>query len=173
MKRILLIICLSLLSSTLWAQDSFKSNNDKINTFFDTYRDCQDVTIIEIGSSMTNMLASVLQLSSDVDGDDVELLGSIKSMNIMVERQTGKGILYDDILELPKLCDGFDLITSINQSGEISNFYFATHDDDTKDKICEFLMLVRQKNQRVILYITGNFSVSDISSLSAIGDSLK
>ncbi len=98
MKRILLIICLSLLSSTLWAQDSFKSNNDKINTFFDTYRDCQDVTIIEIGSSMTNMLASVLQLSSDVDGDDVELLVSIKSMNIMVERQTGKGILYDDIL---------------------------------------------------------------------------
>lgn len=121
---------------------------------------------------MTNMLASVLQLSSDTDGDDVELLSSIKSMNIMVERQEGKGILYDDILELPKLCDGFDLITSINQSGEISNFYFATH-NDTKDKICEFLMLVRQKDQRVILYITGNFSVSDISSLSAIGDCLK
>ncbi|MFR9551116.1 MAG: DUF4252 domain-containing protein [Rikenellaceae bacterium] len=172
MKRILLIICLSLFSSTLWAQDSFKSNNDKINTFFDTYRDCQDITIIEIGSSMTNMLASVLQLSSDTDGDDVELLSSIKSMNIMVERQEGKGILYDDILELPKLCDGFDLITSINQSGEISNFYFVTH-NDTKDKICEFLMLVRQKDQRVILYITGNFSVSDISSLSAIGDCLK
>lgn len=160
---------MALLSNSLLAQNSFKENNATIEAFFEKYRDTQNITTIEIGPAMVKILAAGLVVSGESDKETMDLLTSIKSIDIMVESQEGKSHITGEMFALPMLCKGFELISSISQEGEVCRFYFASHDDSD---ICEFLMLVRQFDQRVLMYITGGFSVSDISALGAMGENI-
>ncbi|MFI3279166.1 MAG: DUF4252 domain-containing protein [Rikenellaceae bacterium] len=169
MKRILLIICMALFSNSILAQNSFKENNATIEAFFEKYRDTKNITTIEIGPAMVKILAAGMVISGEDDKEAMDLLRSIKSIDIMVENQEGMSHITGEMFELAKLCKGFELISSISQEGEVCRFYFASHDDSD---ICEFLMLVRQADQRVLMYITGGFSVSDISALGAMGGNI-
>ncbi len=158
-----------LLSFSASAQhiNTFEKNQHTINSFFDKYKEAEGVTRIKIGSAMTKLLA-VTQFEA---GDDAsaKLLRSIKSIDILVENSAQSGNIIGDMLSLPDECIDFEMITSINEGGETSNFYFAQHLDTPT---CEFLMLVQQSGQRVVLYITGEFSISDISALSSLSDGI-
>ncbi len=170
MKRILLIICCVALSSTAFAQGSFKENRKAIHSFFDQYDNNEDVTLIEIGPGMIRLMAgSVVKINDSDDKQTSTLIKSIKSIEIMVF-DSEAGMRSVDIFDLLEECQGFELITRIKSGADTNNFYFATHDDS---EMCEFLMLSDQSDQKVVLYITGNFSVSDISALSTLGEGMK
>ncbi|MFR9495689.1 MAG: DUF4252 domain-containing protein [Rikenellaceae bacterium] len=126
-----------------------------------------NITIIEIGSTMTKMMAvRLFEAGSD---ESAQLMRSIESIEIVAENSPGKSHITGEMFALPDKCQNYELITSIEKSGGITKFYFASH---PRSKNREFLMLMRSSEQRIVLYITGSFSISDISALSSLGSEI-
>ncbi len=142
---------------------SLEKNQQIIGEFIDSVRDKPNITTIEIGKTMTKMLA--VKLFENGDDESAKLLRSIDTINILVEASEGDSL--SAMFSLPIECEHFDLISSISKEGELTHFYFADH---PKSETCEFLMLVRTPSERIVLYITGQFSISDISALSSLGE---
>ncbi len=173
MKQLFLTISLILLSLSSYAQEDKETlskvahNRQTIEQFKDKHRDTERVTIIEIGSTMTKMMA--IKLFEAGNDESAKLMRSIESIDIVAENSPGKSHINDDMFTLPEECKGYELITSINRDGELTKFYFAEH---PRSKQRELLMLMRNFEQRVMLYITGSFSVSDISALSTLSQGI-
>ncbi len=167
MRTIILTISLLFLSIGASAQEgttNFEKNNQIINDFFGKYENLESTTRIEIGSAMIKLMA--ISLFEQNDDSSAKLLRSIKSIDILVEESYKSSTIGEAAFSLPTKCLDFEMISKINSGGEISHFYFAEHGDTP---VCEFLMLVQQSDQNVVLYITGEFSVSDVSALSSLG----
>ncbi|MFI3286477.1 MAG: DUF4252 domain-containing protein [Rikenellaceae bacterium] len=173
MKRIVLIIGILLLALSAHAQESekettFEDNRHKIEQFKEKYRNTDNVTTIEIGSTMTNMMA--VKLFEAGNDESAQLMRSIESIDIVAENAPGKSHIKTEMFALPDKCEEYTLITSIEKDGELTKFYFCSHPHSENR---EFLMLTRSYSQRVVLYITGSFSVSDISALSTLSKGIK
>ncbi|MFR9503307.1 MAG: DUF4252 domain-containing protein [Rikenellaceae bacterium] len=169
MKRILLTISFSLIALCSIAQErsDFDSNKETISHFFKRYSDMKYITTIEIGPAMTKAMA--VKLFEAGDDENAKILRSINSINILVETSEGKSHIKEAMFNLPKECSAYELITSTEKNDEISHFYFAEHPNGES---CEFLMLMRKFDKRVVLYITGDFSITDISALSNLGQGI-
>ncbi len=172
MKRIVLIIGILLLALATRAQESnetdFEQNRKTIEQFKEKYRDTDNITIIEIGSTMTKMMA--IKLFEAGNDRNAQLMRSIESIDIIAENTPSKSHIKEAMFELPDKCEGYELTTSIEKNGELTKFYFCTHPHSENR---EFLMLMRSHTQRVILSITGSFSITDISALSSLGEGIK
>ncbi len=181
MKRILYILILAAVANTAVAQEQkeqkltleqssiarFEHNQKIITDFIDRQRNVDDITVVEIGKTMTNILA--IKLFEEGDDESAQLLRSIESIEIVVDSSKDKSSIEEELFALPERCRGFELMSSINSKDELFRFYFAEH---PRTKQCEFLMLVRSPEERIMLYITGEFSVGDISSLSSLGEGI-
>lgn len=165
MKRILSIFCLSIFSYLGFAQESnlFEDNKAIIREFVANYHNDKDVKIIEIGSAMTSMLSEKLMENDNYSS--AKLLRSIESITIVVDKNICDQQLESSMFDLPNRCKGYKLISSLNEDGNYSGFYFASHEQIKK---CEFLMVVKKDNRDLLLYIIGEFSVKDISALSEL-----
>ncbi len=141
-----------------------KSNRKTIDKLKEKYKGREDVTIIEIGSAMTRNMAESLRKSGN--DESAKMMESITSLTIMVE--SGKEFdFFTDIFDLKDKMYGLELITTVDRFGEYSTFYFG--ESGKIDKEAEFLMCVRRKENRIMLYVTGDFTVADISELSSLG----
>ncbi len=170
MKRIILLVALTMLSLSTMAQErnGFEKNHDKITQFIEKHQNDEHIKIIEIGKTMTKAMA--MKLFESKNHESAKLMQSIESIDILAESRELKSNILGEMLALPEECENFELITSIEKKGELSKFYFASHDDS---KTCEFLMINRRHNERIMLYITGSFSITDITALSTIGSGIK
>ncbi len=169
MRRILFILLFAILAHTATAQQSagIEHNRSVIESFIDQNRNREQITIVEIGKTMTMLLAT--KLFEEGDDQSAKLLRSIRSIDIMVDSNKGESAIEAELFSLPDACQQVELISSISQDGELLRFYFAEH---AESEDCEFLMLARTRNDRIMLYITGKFSISDISNLSSLSESI-
>ncbi|MFI3261600.1 MAG: DUF4252 domain-containing protein [Rikenellaceae bacterium] len=168
MKRILSIFCFFIFSVVGFAQEKtiFENNKMIMSEFVDSYRNYKDVKIVEVGSAMTEMLAAKLIESGNES--NARLLRSIESITIIADGGIDSQ-LQEGMFNLPKKCVNYKLISSINDKGKSSAFYFATHAGIKK---CEFLMLVKSDEKNILLYIVGEFSIKDISALSELSEGM-
>ncbi len=148
-----------------FAQSTAEHNRELFDKLKRTYSANEDVTAIEIGPAMTKMLATTLRQSGNINS--AEMMESITSLNILVE--SGKDFdFFTDMFDVADKFEGLELISTIDRIGEYSRFYFA---ETAKNKEAEFLMCVRRKQNRILLYITGSFTVADITELASLQDS--
>ncbi len=145
------------------APDSpIERNCERIERFIEHYRGSESVTIIEVKSAMTKLLASNFKDSSDAS----QLLSSIESIVMMVDTNP-QSDLRSGMLTLPQICEGYELITSIKSGEEQSLFYFATHESSDR---CEFLMLIQEPQSQTLLSVVGVFTIRDIAKLSQLSE---
>ncbi|MFI3259915.1 MAG: DUF4252 domain-containing protein [Rikenellaceae bacterium] len=168
MKQIIFTIAFLLTSIYGYAEgteSAFDQNRRLIGGVFEQYRATEDVKVIEIGAAMIRMLAT----NQFEQGNDevARLLRSISSIDILVA-EGGDSQLREELFSLPKRCREYELITAIdNGGGVVSRFYIASHSPK-----CEFLMLVDKGDNLIMLTIVGEFSVADISTLSALSGAI-
>ncbi len=174
MRHIILIVALTTIALSASAQqmsdeqiDRFEHNQEVVGGYIDELRNQDDITVVEIGKMMTKVLA--IKLFEQGDDDSAKLLRSIDSIEIVVDSGSKGDKLSKGIFSLPDECQGFELISSVDTNGELIRFYFADH---SQSKKCEFLMLVRSQQEAIMLYITGEFSIADISSLSSLSEGM-
>ncbi len=153
-----------LIACTTFAQSSIEHNKELYNKLKTIYSNNEDVTAIEIGPAMTKMLATTLRKSGNMQSAD--MMASITSLNILVE--SGKEFdFFTDMFDVADKFEGMELISTVDRIGEYSRFYFSEEESDES----EFLMCVRRKQNRILLYITGDFTIADITELATLQDS--
>ncbi len=167
MKRIILIFGLLATVICASAQVSLSDNSEQVANFIDSCRGEEQITTIELTSEMTKILAKKLREAGNKSAD---LMESIHSMQIVVRNGKSERMLKS-MQRLVDDCETLKLVSSIERSFESSRFYFYSGEEP---ELSEFLMIVindkpEEEMQYIVLYITGDFSVTDISLLSSLG----
>ncbi len=165
---LLLVSARSAAAQTIDEQTAnFARSQEVIGQIIEEHRQIEGVTYVEIGKAMTMMLAT--KLFAEGDDQSAQLLRSIDSIDILVGGKSAREQIAEEVFALPSKCASLALMSSIDSDGELIRFYFAEHSTIKK---CEFLMIVSSPEECIMLYITGDFSVSDISSLSSLSEEM-
>lgn len=151
--RILIIGLLSCLSLSLFSQN-------KLDDFFDQYRDDDSFTMVNISPKMFQMIA---RLDLDEDEDEIvkTLANTISGLRILI-REDGDGRdLFKDAFS--QINDGdFDELLTVRDKGEDIRFMVREGSDNT---IQNLVLLVGGSDQFVLLDISGNIDLKTIGKL--------
>lgn len=156
MKKIIVTVVLALVSNAFFAQSSF-----------DKYEGQDDVTSIIVNKKMFQMMGSV-----KVDANDKETqhyLNLIKKLdNLKVFTTSSPKISADMKSTADKYMKtvGLEELMSINDGGE--NLKIWVKSGSNSNQIKELLMYgkeVNKENETVLMSLTGDFNMDDISIL--------
>ena len=157
MKKFLMTIVVALISNAFFAQ-----------TAFDKYDGLDGVTSIVVNKKMFQMMASV-----KVDANDKETqqyLNLIKKLdNLKVFTTTSSKISADmkSTAEIYKKTAGLEELMKVNNGSE--NIKVWVKSGDSSNQIKELLMVgkeVNNANEMVLMSLTGDFTMDDISILT-------
>lgn len=156
MKRLylLLVLCLPL---QMMAQE-----NNAFLKFFQTFTGEEGYTTINISSELLRTMMVVVD--EDEEDELAQLVNTINAVRIVI-CQTTNTKDYENALDKLLQQVPYTQISSINESGQKTEFYQLKQGD----KILEFMMISRGRNDNTVINISGDINVEKISKLSQFG----
>lgn len=157
MKKILIIISLSLISIAVWAQQ------DPLNRFFNKYEQDTSFTIINISPKMFNMFSKVNLNSGGRQADQVlDIARRLTGLRIITKENTPNGLqLFREANAL--LPKNYEELMTIRDGGNDVKFLV---NPGSEDMIHNLIMLIGGKNEFFALSLTGNINLNELSQVA-------
>jgi len=154
MRKLILIIALVLVSNTIFAQ-----------TPFDKFDNQDDVTAIIVNKKMFSMLSKV-DTKDKESQQYVNLIKKLDNLKVFVTSNSKKAadmkVTSDKYLKTA----GLDELMRINEKGKNVKIYVKSGSSDQQVK--ELLMFIEGsgKEETVLMSLTGNFDLDELSALT-------
>jgi len=152
MKRVLLILWISLISVSVCAQD-FASR------FLESHKPDTNLTCVTISPKM---MEKVMDL--DVENEDklMDMISKLKSMQLLTTQVNGQKYYKEALGVLEKNSDRFEQFLSFEDKSE--NFQIMVR--KKRNAIIELVMLMREDDNFTVINFTGNMSKDFIARLA-------
>lgn len=158
MRKLILSIALVLVTNTLFAQ-----------TVFDKFDNQDDITTIIVNKKMFTLLSKVK--ADDKESQQyLDLIKKLDNLKVFVTSNDKKGDEMKATADKYLKSSGLDELMRINDKGKNVKIYVKSGATDSQVK--ELLMFIEGsgKDETVLMSLTGNF---DLDELSALTDKMK
>lgn len=152
MKRVLLILCITLLAATVSAQD-FASR------FLENHKPDTNLTCVTISPKM---MEKVMDLEVNDEEDMMEMISKLKSMRMVTTEVNGQKYYKEALKVFEKNSKRFEPYLSFEDKSE--NFQIMIR--KRKNAIIELVMLMREADSFTVINFTGNMSQDFIARLA-------
>lgn len=155
MKKLFIIISLSLISISVWAQQ------DPLNRFFNKYEQDTSFTIINISPKMFNMFSKINLNSGDKQADQVmDVAKKLTGLRIITKDNVRNGMqLFREANNLvPK---DYEELMTIRDHGNDVRFLV-----NPGSVIHNLIMLVGGNNEFFAMSLSGNINLSELSQIA-------
>lgn len=149
MKKVSLFL---LIFAALLSVQAQKSPQDD---FFALYAGVKGFKTVVFGPKM-------LEMAANADGEKPEVLVKIKGLRVLSTENTNP-VFVKNAMEMAE--KNYELISANFDGEETTNFYLKEISKDEKS----FLMIAHRSDQEIVMEISGDFDVTDISQLSKLG----
>ncbi len=158
MKKLILIIVLVLISNTFFAQ-----------TAFDKFDNQDDVTSIIVNKKMFTLLSKV-DIKDKESQEYVNLIKKLDNLKVFTTTSKAKATDMKNTADKYLKSNGLDELMRINEKGKNVKIYVKSGATDSQVK--ELLMFIEGvgKDETVLMSLSGNF---DMEELSALTDKMK
>lgn len=157
MKKLILIITL-VVSNTFFAQ-----------SVFDKFENQDDITTVIVNKKMFSMLSKV-DVKDKESQQYVNLIKKLENLKVFVTNNTKKGNEMKAVADKYQKSSGLEELMRVNDKGKNVKIFVKSGATDSQVK--ELLMFIEGsgKDESVLMSLTGNF---DLDELSALTDKMK
>ena len=154
MKRIVLLVMAVAFPAFIMAQ------NSAVDKLFNKYSGKDGVTTVSISPELFQIVKA-LDIE-EVDDADIpfDKIASVKILTIEDEDQW-EGVNFYDEISKDLDVSNFEEVMTVNDGGEMVRIWMKVE----KNEVSEFLLIVGG-DDNVLVYITGNFKMSDLEELA-------
>lgn len=149
MKKLSLILLMFVALFSATAQSSPQDD------FFALYAGTKGYKTVVFHSKMLEMMANS-------EGEKPEVLKNIKSLRIL-STENPNSVFLKNAIEMAE--KNYELISENSDGEETTRFYLQEINKDEKS----FLMIAHRMDKEIVMEISGDFDVTDISQLSTLG----
>ncbi len=154
MRKVILVIALVVITNSVFAQ-----------SVFDKFDSQDDITTIIVNKKMFSML-------SKVDAKDKEsqqylnLIKKLDNLKVFVTSSDKKSDEMKSVADKYIKTSGLDELMRINEKGK--NVKIFVKSGDTESEVKELLMFIEGsgKEESVLMSLTGNFNLEELSALT-------
>ena len=150
MKKLLLILLVALVPAFVLAQ------NSAVDKLFKKYGGQKGFTTININSGLLKFAAQMTE-----EEEDLDVLNSINTIKILAQEDGEASNFYDEVMGTLKRNDYEELMTVNSDDGDV---IFLVKKN--KERISEFILVAGGDDENVLIYIGGDMSMKDLTSLS-------
>lgn len=154
MKKVLIIITISLLSFAAFAQDG--------KSIYNKYSDAENVSAVYISSSMFRIIGKLPDI--DINDEDVNLSSVVKSLAglyiISSENERINSNLMKDAEKMVK-SGSYEILMEAKDNGEIVHIYTSGKGDE----IDKFVLIASEQNECTFICLDGKISRSDLEKI--------
>lgn len=160
-RFIYLIVCIVLtLSCECQVQAGEPARTRPTDELFTRYSGRKGFTNISYGSEMLSMMAAKTS-----DRDISDLIGSIRLIRVLIaDDSISAGGIISLTKDVTSIAKTYTLVSTVKEDGKDIRFFFTS----AKGGDAELVMVSTTAGKVSVLDILGDFSVKDISRLSAI-----
>lgn len=154
MRKLILIIALVLVSSTLFSQ-----------TVFDKFDNQDDITTVIVNKKMFSMLSKV-DTKDKESQQYVNLIKKLDNLKVFVTQNSKKGLEMKSVADKYQKSAGLEELMRINEKGKSVKIYVKS--GATESQVKELLMFIEGsgKEETVLMSLTGNFDIDELSALT-------
>jgi RNase H-fold protein (predicted Holliday junction resolvase) len=154
MKKTILIIALVLISNTIFAQ-----------TVFDKFENQDDITTVIVNKKMFSMLSKV-DIKDKESQQYVNLIKKLDNLKVFVTNNDKKGNEMKAVADKYLKSSGLEELMRINEKGKNVKIYVKS--GATESQVKELLMFIEGggKEESVLMSLTGNFDIEELSALT-------
>jgi hypothetical protein len=161
MKRIVLIIIAVAVPAFMMAQ------NSAVDNLFNKYKGKDGITTVQISPELFQVMNAMDIEEMDNSEIPFDKVSSVKILTIEDEAANDGINFYDEIKDDLKT-DDFAEVMTVDDGGETVRMWMKAD----KGQVLEFLLIVGGDDS-VLVYITGNFNMSDLEGLAeSFGDDI-
>ncbi len=155
MKRLVFIVLAALLPVLASAQAG------SIDKVINKYSGKEDVTVVNISPDLFQLISD-LEIKEIKDAEfPVDKLSAVKILAIENEEILANNNFYDEVMSNLNT-DGFMEVISVREADEDVRIWMKTQGK----QIREFLLVVSSPDEGVVVYIEGDFNLSDIEGMA-------
>ena len=154
MKKTILIITLVLISNTIFAQ-----------SVFDKFENQDDITTVIVNKKMFSMLSKVDTKDKEAQ-QYVNLIKKLDNLKVFVTENSKKGNEMKAVADKYQKSAGLEELMRISEKGK--NVKIFVKSGATESQVKELLMFIEGggKEQSVLMSLTGNFDLDELSALT-------
>ena len=154
MKKTILIITLVLISNTIFAQ-----------SVFDKFENQDDITTVIVNKKMFSMLSKV-DTKDKESQQYVNLIKKLDNLKVFVTNNDKKGNEMKTVADKYLKSSGLEELMRINEKGKNVKIYVKS--GATESQVKELLMFIEGggKEESVLMSLTGNFDIEELSALT-------
>lgn len=161
MKRIVLIIIAIAVPAFMMAQSS------AVDNLFNKYKGKDGITTVQISPELFQVMNAMDIEELDNSEIPFDKVSSVKILTIEDEA-ANEGINFYDEIKGDLKTDDFAEVMTVDDGGETVRMWMKAD----KGQVLEFLLIVGG-DDNVLIYITGNFNMSDLEGLAeSFGDDI-
>lgn len=161
MKRIVLIIIAIAVPAFMMAQSS------AVDNLFNKYKGKDGITTVQISPELFQVMNAMDIEEMDNNEIPFDKVSSVKILTIEDEA-ANEGINFYDEIKGDLKTDDFAEVMTVDDGGETVRMWMKAD----KGQVLEFLLIVGG-DDNVLVYITGNFNMSDLEGLAeSFGDDI-
>lgn len=154
MKKSILIIALVLVSNTFFAQ-----------TVFDKFDNQDDITSVIVNKKMFSLLSKTD--SKDKDSKQyIDLIKKLDNLKVFITANSKNALEMKSVAERYQKSAGLEELMRINEKGKSVKIYVKS--GATESQLKELLMFIEGsgKEETVLMSLTGNFDMEELSALT-------
>jgi Domain of unknown function (DUF4252) len=154
MRKVILIIALVLASNTFFAQ-----------SVFDKFDNQDDITTVIVNKKMFTMLSKV-DAKDKQSQQYINLIKKLDNLKVFVTANTKKGNEMKSVAEKYQKSAGLEELMRITEKGKAVKIFVKSGATDSQVK--ELLMFIEGsgKEETVLMSLTGNFNIDELSALT-------
>ncbi|WP_298120179.1 DUF4252 domain-containing protein [Flavobacterium sp.] len=154
MRKLILIVALVLVSNTLFSQ-----------TVFDKFDNQDDITTVIVNKKMFSMLSKV-DAKDKESQQYVNLIKKLENLKVFVTANAKKGLEMKAVADKYQKSAGLEELMRINEKGKSVKIYVKS--GATESQVKELLMFIEGsgKEETVLMSLTGNFDIDELSALT-------
>ena len=154
MRKVILIIALVLVSNTFFAQ-----------SVFDKFDNQDDITTVIVNKKMFTMLSKV-DAKDKQSQQYINLIKKLDNLKVFVTSNTKKGNEMKSVAEKYQKSAGLEELMRISDKGK--NVKISVKSGATDSQVKELLMFIEGsgKEESVLMSLTGNFDIDELSALT-------
>jgi len=154
MRKLILVIAFVLVSNSIFAQLPF-----------DKYEDQDDVTTIIVTKKMFTMISKMDAKDKDTQ-QYVNLIKKLENLKVFVTANSKKAADMKVTAEKYLKTSGLEELMRINEKGKNVRIYVKS--GSTESQVKELLMFIEGsgKEETVLMSLTGNFDLDELSALT-------
>ncbi|GEC77828.1 hypothetical protein FAQ01_06980 [Flavobacterium aquatile] len=154
MRKVILIIALVLVSNTFFAQ-----------SVFDKFDNQDDITTVIVNKKMFTMLSKV-DAKDKQSQQYINLIKKLDNLKVFVTSNTKKGSEMKSVAEKYQKSAGLEELMRVSDKGK--NVKISVKSGATDSQVKELLMFIEGsgKEESVLMSLTGNFDIDELSALT-------